>query len=386
VVALVALAQGRKDGQRILLARLADLDHAEATVERRVLGDHAPVFLNGRRPDTAQFAPGEGRLENVGGVQVALHRIPRPDNGVNLVDEQDDVRRFLQLFEDADQPLLKLAAQAGPGDQRAQLDGHDAPVGNGGRGRAVGDGPGQPFDDGRLAHAGIADQQRVVLLAADERPHQAAHLRLAPDGRADLARARLHHQIAPELVQQRRRQVPQQLGRAAHLLHGGFQRLGLAAGFRLPDEQADPVLQVEAQRRQAAGRHALPFLEQGQEQVILGHRVLVLVIGGVDRQGEHQAAARRERDRLAGIVVAHPGGLTHGQADGCRVQVGVGQQPLGAPPLDFGQSDEEVLRAEVIVRQADGLVGSQAEQKLAALADFLFADLRWRCHRLTPRG
>ena len=61
-------------------------------------------------------------------------------------------------------PLLKLAAQTGPGHQGADFDLDDAPVQQGcGRG-ALGDGIGQALDDGGLAHPGIAQQQRIVFL------------------------------------------------------------------------------------------------------------------------------------------------------------------------------------------------------------------------------
>ena len=67
------------------------------------------------------------------------------------------------LLDDLLEALLELAAVLGAGDQRADVERHEALVEQGLRHVAGDDALGQALDDGRLADAGLADQHRVVL-------------------------------------------------------------------------------------------------------------------------------------------------------------------------------------------------------------------------------
>ena len=120
--------------------------------------------------DGVQLAAGQHRLEQVGGVHRALGRA-RADDGVQLVDEQDDpALGLLDLLEDGLEALLELAAVLGPGDQRAQVQGDDLLVLEGLRHVAADDALGQALDDGGLADARLADEDGVVLRAAATGP------------------------------------------------------------------------------------------------------------------------------------------------------------------------------------------------------------------------
>ena len=97
----------------------------------------------------------------------------------------------LQLLEDLLQPLLEIAAIAGPRQQRAHVERE-----HGGRRQhfrhfAVDDAFGEAFGDRGLADAGFADEQRIVLLPAAQHLDGAVDLGVAPDHRVDLAVARL---------------------------------------------------------------------------------------------------------------------------------------------------------------------------------------------------
>jgi len=70
---------------------------------------------------------------------------------------------FLDLAQDGLETLLELAAELGPGDQRAQVQRDDLLVLERLGHVASDDALGQPFHDGGLADAGFADQDRVVL-------------------------------------------------------------------------------------------------------------------------------------------------------------------------------------------------------------------------------
>ena len=88
------------------------------------------------------------------------------------------------------QALLELAAVLGARDQRAHVQGDEAPIPQALRHVAAHDALGQTLHDGRLAHAGLADQHGVVLGAAGQDLHHAPDLIVAADHRVQLALAR----------------------------------------------------------------------------------------------------------------------------------------------------------------------------------------------------
>ena len=129
---------------------------------------------------------------------------PAPDEGVELVDEQDDVAAGADLLQHLLQALLEVAAVAGPGHQGAEVEGVEL-LALEGLGDVVGHDPlGQALDDGGLAHAGLADQDRVVLGAAGQDLHDPLDLALPADDRVELALAGQLGQVAAELVEHRR--------------------------------------------------------------------------------------------------------------------------------------------------------------------------------------
>src|SRR3954447_5086603 len=118
---------------------------------------------------------GRHRLGVAGGVDRALGG-PRPDEGVDLVDEQDDVAAGADLLEHLLEALLEVTAVAGPGDQGAEVERVEllAPQRLGHVVRH--DLLGEALDDRGLADAGLAHEHRVVLRAPGEDLHDPLHL------------------------------------------------------------------------------------------------------------------------------------------------------------------------------------------------------------------
>ncbi len=123
-------------------------------------------------------------------------------DGVQLVDEQDNLPlRLLYLVEDGLQPLLKLAPVLGTGDQGAHVQGEDGLVLQGGRHVALDDPLGQALGDGGLAHAGLADEHRVVLALAAQDADDVADLVVPADHRIQLVGTGPLHQVGAVLLQ-----------------------------------------------------------------------------------------------------------------------------------------------------------------------------------------
>jgi hypothetical protein len=166
VVGLVALPEAAQDADRVLHRWLADDDRLEAALERRVLLDVLPVLIERRRANGVELAPRQHRFQHVRRVHRALGRA-RAHHRVELVDEEDHlalrVRDFLQHRLQA---LLEFAAVLRAGDQRSHVE-RDDPLVLEPFGHVAADDPaGQAFDNRGLAHAGLADEDRVVLRAA----------------------------------------------------------------------------------------------------------------------------------------------------------------------------------------------------------------------------
>ena len=231
--------------------------------------------------DALNLAARESRLEDVGGVERALGRA-RADQRVQLVDEDDGVLILHQLFHDGLEPLFKLAAVLGAGHDEREIEAKHALVGEEAGHFAVGDALGETFDDGRLAHAGLADQHRVVLGAAAENLHDALEFAIAADERIELPVHRRLRQVAAELGQQARLALA--LLRRSLLLRDAGQ---LVANLR----------QLQAAFLQNLRGKALLFAQQAQEQMFGAD---VLVVRAVRLLLPHRPARACTRSKAAG--------------------------------------------------------------------------------------
>ena len=227
VVRLVALLEPAQDRDGVLDRGLADEDLLEATLERRVLLDVLAELVERGGSDEPQLSSGEHRLEHVAGIHRGLAGRARPDDGVELVDEGDDLAvAGLDLLEDRLEPLLELAAVLRAGDHRAEVEA-DEPLATQGLGDvAVDDALSQALDDRGLADPGLADEDRVVLCPAREHLHDAPDLGVTADDRVELAVTSLGREVGAVLLE----------GLAAALL--GFGR-HLAARTQLVDARLD---------------------------------------------------------------------------------------------------------------------------------------------------
>ena len=295
VVLLVAVPEALEDLDGVGDRRLLDLDGLEAPLEGGVLLEVLAVLVQRGGADGLQLAPGQHGLEDRGGVDGALGG-PRTHQGVELVDEQDDVAAGADLLEHLLEALLEVAAVAGARHQRAEVErvellAHDR-LGH----VALGDGLGQALDDGGLAHAGLADEDGVVLGAAGQDLHDPLGLAVAADDRVELLLGGQLGQVAPELVEHERPGLGALLGALAG---GGACLLALAgagvARQELDDLLADPR-QVGAELHEDLGGDALALADQAQQDV-LGADVVVAELQGLP-QGElqHLLGAGREGD------------------------------------------------------------------------------------------
>ena len=374
VVGLVAVAQALEDLDGVGHGGLLDHDRLEAALEGGVLLEVLAVLVERGGADGLQLAAGEHRLEDRRGVDGALGGTGTHE-GVELVDEQDDVAAGADLLEHLLEALLEVAAVAGAGHERAEVERVEL-LALEGLGHVVGDDRlGQALDDGGLADAGLADEHRVVLGAAGEHLHDPLDLLRAADDRVELLLAGQLGEVATELVEHERAGRGL-LARGAGT-GGGAGLLGRAAGALVAGEELDDLLadpgQVGAELHEHLGGHALALADEAEEDVLGADVVVAELQRLAERQLEDLLGAGGEGDvpgrRRAALADDLLDLAAHGlERDAERLE------RLGGDAFALvDQPEQDVLGADVVVveearlflRQHDdsaGPVGEPFEQ------------------------
>ena len=232
VVSLIAIPQPTQDVDGVGDGRLGHLNRLETTFQRGVLFDVLAVLVEGGRANGLQFAAGQHRLENAGGIDRALGG-SRAHQSVDLIDKQHDVAAGLDLLEHLLESLFEVTAIAATGHQGTEVQRVDLFVAQGFGNVAADNGLRQALDHGRLSDPGLADQDRIVLGAPAQYRHHPLDLGLPPDHRVEFVLPRRLGQVTAELVQHHRR------GRGTALL--GSTRRGRLFALETTEQLQDLV-------------------------------------------------------------------------------------------------------------------------------------------------
>ena len=112
-----------------------------------------------------ELTPRQRRLEHIARVH-GTFGLARADHGMELINEQDHLPFFLaELVQHRLEAFLEVAAVLRPGQERTQIQRQDALILQAIGHFAVHNALRQALDDRGLAHTGLTDQNRVVLLA-----------------------------------------------------------------------------------------------------------------------------------------------------------------------------------------------------------------------------
>ncbi len=131
--------------------------------------------------DAAQFAGGNNRFQDIGGVHGTAAGGTGADHGVNFVNEHNGIVFLLQFLDDRFHARFKVAAEFGTRQHGSHIDGINFGVGKLGRYLRARDFQGQSLGDCGFADTGIADQKRIVFYAAVEYLQGALQLGRASD-------------------------------------------------------------------------------------------------------------------------------------------------------------------------------------------------------------
>ena len=343
----------------------------EAALQGPVLLDVLAVLVQGGGADALDLTPRQSGLEHVAGVQRATGAAGAHD-GVDLVDEEDHVRAVLQLVHHRLHALLELAAVLGAGHQAGDVQRHDALVEEHAAHLALHDAQGQALGNGALAHAGLADQHGVVLLAAAQHLAHAFDLLLAAHDGVQLALLGHLGQVAAEVVQHGR------LALGVALLAGPAATVGGAAlvvvivgaaaghlglGTAVSGQDAlhfllhGVVVHVEAAER--AGGQVVLVLQHAQQQV------LGIDVGALEQLGleegdlEHLLGLAHQPD-LVLLRGVHGGGglhaMFHHAAKLVQVHLQAAQDLHGIAFAFPDDAEQDVFDADMVVPQTQRLL------------------------------
>ena len=156
----------------------------EASFQSGILFDIFPIFRKGSGTDDLHFSPRQGGLDDIGGIYGTLCRA-RADDGVDLVDKNDDIGILLNLCEDAFQPFLKFSAVFRARDHACEVQGDDGLVAQDLGNVSVGDPLCQALRHGGLSNPRLTDEAGVVFRSSRQDLNDALGLLIPPDDRVD---------------------------------------------------------------------------------------------------------------------------------------------------------------------------------------------------------
>ena len=155
-------------------------DRLETTLKSRIFFDMLAVFRKGGGTDDLNFTTGKSRLEDVGGIHAAFG-ITCTDNGVNFINDENDVALTADFFNEALHAAFKLTAKLGACHKGCKVQQENLLILQLNGNTALSDALGKPLGNGRFANARLTDETGIVLLAAIENLNDTLQLFLTAD-------------------------------------------------------------------------------------------------------------------------------------------------------------------------------------------------------------
>ena len=208
MVRFVVRTETLENLDRLVFRRLEHIDFLEAARQTSVLVERLLHIAERRRTDAAKGAVRQRWLQETAGIHGATRSGARADQGMNLIDEEDGVRLAAEPVEHLLHALFEVAAIAGAGEQRPEVERVHLRILERIRYVAFVNLERQTLGKSRLANTGLPDQQRIVLSTPAEHLNHSLELQVAADERIDLPSSRPLHEIGRvglERVDRRRR-------------------------------------------------------------------------------------------------------------------------------------------------------------------------------------
>ena len=191
---------------------------------------------------------------------------------MDLINEQDSFFLLLQFLHHGFESFLEITAIARTGQQGAHVERPDDSLIQDLRGFTIDNLLGQAFGDRRLAHTGIADEDRIVLAATAEHFNAAVHFHVPADQRIDLAGARLVIQVHTVSVERLMTLLDRLFFRGLRTAWTGWARHARLLGHAMRDE-IDRIITGHVLLLQEVGSVTFTFREDRDQHIRAGNFV-----------------------------------------------------------------------------------------------------------------
>ena len=202
MVLLVLRYDALQDRIALLFTRFIDRHRLETTFERCILFDVPPVLIEGRRTDDLELTTGQGRLQDIRRIECTLSTAST-DDGMQLIDKEQNLSVLHGFGDDALDALLKLTAVLRARDHAGDIERHDTLLQDGIRDITGDDTLRQSLNHGGLADTRLTDQTWIVFRASGQDLDDTHDLPLPTDHRVEPS-FRCHRREIPRILIQRR--------------------------------------------------------------------------------------------------------------------------------------------------------------------------------------
>src|SRR5579863_7193789 len=158
------------------------------------------ILIKGGGSYAVQFATRQSRFQHIAGTDRTFGST-RSYHGMQFVNEDDDIGRLAQLFQNGFDALLELATEHGTGNHATDIQRDDALAAQSCGNIALVDTTGKPFNNRGLADARLTNQDGVILLTTPQHRNHTAQFALATCRRVQFTLSRFSGKVAPKLVE-----------------------------------------------------------------------------------------------------------------------------------------------------------------------------------------
>ena len=365
VMGLVFDAETFEDEDGFADAGSFDFDLLEAAFEGGILFDVLAELIESRGADALHFSAAEGGFENIAGIHGAFGT-SCADDGVEFVDEKDDVFGAADLVHDGFDALFELAAVFGSCDHEGEIEGDDLFVAEEFGDISAGDFLGEAFDDGGLADAGFSDEDGVIFCAAAEDLDDAFDFVGATDHGIDFALLGEFGEIATKGTERGSFEIfsAATCGFGLGFL---FAVVGGEIGVEFLEDFVAGAFDIDLEIFEDASGYAFAFAEEAEENVFGADVRMVEGFGFFAGEGEDFFDAWG-----VGNIADHFGfGATadlffYLHANGFEVETHFLEDIYGHALAEFDETEEEVLGTDIVMIKAIGLLSGECENLLGA--------------------
>ena len=189
VVVFIPFLQTTQNRYTAHLVGLVDHNDLEPTLQSLILLEVFLILVEGSGTDGPQFATGQGRFQDVGGIHGTV-ALAGTYQGVNLIDEEDDFALALDYLVDYRfESFLKLTFVFGTGDKGTHVEREDLFALQVFGHIATHDTVSQPLGDSRFTGTRFTYQDRVVFGTPAQDLQHPTYLVVTPDNRVEFAAA-----------------------------------------------------------------------------------------------------------------------------------------------------------------------------------------------------